>query len=256
MDRREQAELLRSYHHGPTPLVLPNAWDVASAVLIARVPGCRAIATTSAGVAWARGYADHERIPRDEALELVRRIAAAVELPVTADLEAGWDDPAETARLALDAGAVGMNLEDGLRPLDEAVERVRAAAATGIVVNARTDVFLRGGDPEEAVERLNAYLAAGAECAFPIGVRDAETIARLAREVRGPLNVLARPGLPPVVELAVLGVARVSLAAGVARAAYARAVAAAAEALTEGTYGLLEETTPLGDVNALLSREA
>jgi 2-methylisocitrate lyase-like PEP mutase family enzyme len=249
---RERIELFRSYHRAPSPLLLPNAWDVGSAVAISQVPRCRAIATTSAGVAWARGYPDGERIPRDEMLEEVRRIAAAVDVPVTADLEAGYGDPAETARLALEAGAVGMNLEDELRPLDESVERVRAALSTGIVVNARTDAFLRGGSIEEAIERLNAYLDAGADCAFAAGVRDADAIERLAREVHGPLSVFAGPGWPTVTELRRLGVARISLAAAVARAAYSLAAAVAEEVFGEGTYERLQPAAPLPSLNGLL----
>ena len=199
MTQREQAELFRSNHRSPPVLVLPNVWDVASAVVVARTPGARAIATTSAGVAWSRGYPDGEVISRDEMLEEVRRIAAAVELPVTADLEGGYGDPAETARLAVEAGAVGLNLEDGigheeLRPVAEQVDAIRSVVAAGaeagvpLVVNARTDSFLlEAGTPEEqletTIERLNAYLEAGADCGYAIGARDPVAIARLTSEI-------------------------------------------------------------------------
>jgi 2-methylisocitrate lyase-like PEP mutase family enzyme len=259
LSRREQAELFRSYHLAPPVLVLPNVWDVASAVVVAATPGARALATTSAGVAWARGYPDGEVIPRDEMLEEVRRIVDAVELPVTADLEGGYGNPGETARLAIEAGAVGLNLEDGirhevLRPVEEHVESVRAVVAAGeqagvpLVVNARTDVFLVGaGSAEEqletAIERLNAYLEAGADCGFAVGAREPEAIERLTREVRGPVSIFAGPGWPTVAELESLGVARISVATGAARAAYSLVSAIAEELFTAGTYDRLVPAT-------------
>jgi 2-methylisocitrate lyase-like PEP mutase family enzyme len=251
-------------------LVLPNAWDVASAVVVASVPGARAIATTSAGVAWSRGYPDGEVILRDDMLEEVRRIAAAVQLPVTADLEGGYGDPAETARLAIEAGAVGLNLEDGirhetLRPVEEQVESIRAVVAAGkqagvpLVVNARTDPFLIGaGSAEEqletAIERLNAYLEAGADCGFAAGARDPSAIARLTSEVRGPVSIFAWPGWPTVDELEGLGVARISIATGVARAAYSLVAAIAEELFASGTYErLVPATDPPPNLNELLA---
>jgi 2-methylisocitrate lyase-like PEP mutase family enzyme len=267
--QREQAELLRSYHLAPPVLVLPNVWDVASAVIVARA-GARAIATTSAGVAWSRGYPDGEVITRDEMLEEVRRIAAAVEVPVTADLEGGYGEPAETARLAIQAGAVGLNLEDGirhevLRPVEEQVESIRAVVAAGreadvpLVVNARTDPFLIGaGSAEEqletAIARLNAYLEAGADCGFAAGARHPETIERLTREVGGPVSIFAWPGWPTVAELERLGVARISVATGAARAAYSLVAAIAEELFTAGTYErLVPATDPQPNLNELLA---
>jgi 2-methylisocitrate lyase-like PEP mutase family enzyme len=270
LSRREQAELFRSYHLAPPVLVVPNVWDVASAVVVARTPGARAIATTSAGVAWSRGYPDGEVIPREEMLEQVRRIAAAVDLPVTADLEGGYGDPGETARLAIEAGAVGMNLEDGirhevLRPLEEALEAVRAVVAAReqegvpLVLNARTDVFLIGaGSAEEqldtAIERLNAYLEIGADCGFAVGAREPEAIERLTREVRGPVSIYAGPGWPTVSELERLGVARISVATGSARAAYSLVAAIAQELFTAGTYEhLVPAADPQPNLNELLA---
>jgi 2-methylisocitrate lyase-like PEP mutase family enzyme len=228
--QREKAELLRALHGGRDVLVLANAWDVASARAFARLRGCRAIATTSGGVAAAFGCPDGEQIPAREMLAAVERIARAVELPVTADLEAGYGDAAATTTAAIDAGAVGMNLEDGAGPVQEHVERIRAARAAGdragvpLVLNARVDVYLRGtrvfGD---AVARANAYLGAGADCVFVIGVTDGPTIARLAKAVDGPLNVLATGETPPVAELARLGVRRVSVGSGLFRAGLAAA---------------------------------
>lgn len=258
--QRQRAQDLLALHQPGDPVVLINVWDVVSARLIER-SGARAIATTSAGIAWALGYPDGERIPRDEMLGVVERIARAASVPVTADLEAGYgpraSDVAETVRLAISAGAVGMNLEDcieergggaeRLLPLDAATERVAAAraaaSATNIpfVINARTDVFLRNvGDPaarlKHAVERANAYRAAGADSLFVPGVRDAETIGALARDIDGPLNVVVGPGTPSLGELGRLGVARISLGAGAMRAALGMLVRATTALAETGTF--------------------
>jgi 2-methylisocitrate lyase-like PEP mutase family enzyme len=233
----ELAESFRRMHHDGL-LVLPNAWDVASAEALAAVPGCRALATSSGAVARSLGYADGEQIPRAEMLEVVRRIAAAVKIPVTADLEAGYGDAAGTAALALEAGAVGMNLEDSvareLLPLEQQVETIGAvrAAAPDLVLNARVDVFLLGiGGVDEGVERGNAYLKAGADCVYPIFASDRADIEALVRGIRGPVNVLLTPRAPSVGELAKLGVARATWGAGLAQAALAEATRIAAAAL-------------------------
>jgi 2-methylisocitrate lyase-like PEP mutase family enzyme len=277
--QRSRGEALLALHHADTPLLLANAWDVISARLFEEA-GYPAIATTSAGVAWAAGYPDGERIPRDEMLAAVERIAHAVSIPVTADLEAGYartaHDVAETTRLAISAGAVGMNLEDamaappraGVDPLyslDFAVERVAAARsaadATGVrfVINARTDLFLKQlGDAEDrlgrAIERANAYRAAGADCLFVPGVHDAETIGALARGIQGPLNILARATTPPMAELARLGVARVSTGPGTMLAALTAAARASRDLLESGRFEpLLQSTLTFPTVNALVS---
>ena len=175
MDQQAQADLFRRLHFEPPILVLPNAWDVASAKVLAAVPGCRALATTSAAVARSLGFEDGEQAPRDVMVVAAGRIAHAVDLPVTADLEAGYGDPVGTARAAWDAGLVGINFEDSpadrLLPIDEQVAHIEAirAAVPSLVINARVDVFLNGsGDLDEAVERGNAYLRAGADCVYPI----------------------------------------------------------------------------------------
>ena len=205
-----KAETLRDLHRGPGLVVIPNAWDVASARALAALPRCRAIATTSGGVARALGFEDGERTPADEMIRFVGRIAAAVDVPVTADLEAGYGDPAGTARAAWDAGVVGMNLEDSrgdeLVPLDEQV-----------------DVFLRqAGGLDDAVERANAYLAAGADCTFPIFAPYAE-LAEFVERTDGPVNVLARPDVD-LAEIARIGVRRVTFGSGLAELALAEAV--------------------------------
>jgi len=235
MDQREQttkAEAFRDLHRGPRLLLLPNAWDALSARLIAEA-GFPAIATTSGGVAWALGYADGEAAPWGEVVAATRRIAAAVSVPVTADIEAGFGDTPEAVgrsiRDIIAAGAVGVNLEDGLRgpvPIrtaDDAAGRIRAArdAATAagvpIVINARTDLYIKNvGDEasrfDEAIARARAYLAAGADCFYPISLRDPETIGRLTKAVGSPVNINVRAGYPSVAELEALGVRRASTA--------------------------------------------
>lgn len=254
--------------------MLANAWDVASARLVEE-SGAGAVATTSAGVAWSLGAPDGDRLDRDQAIDLIARIAAAVELPVTADIESGFaadaEGVAETVRRVIAAGAVGVNIEDALRdggtplrPVEEQCERLAAArqaadeAGIPLFVNARVDVYLRGvGETpkerfETAVERATAYLAAGASGVFVPGVVDPETVAALAGAVAVPLNILAGPGAPTVAELGALGVARVSLGSSIAEAAYALVREAAREVLASGTYTALEGAREYGRLNAIL----
>lgn len=224
-------------HRGPM-LVLPNAWDVASARAFAAVPGCRAVATSSAAVARSLGWEDGEQTPVEEMLRVVARIAAAVDIPVTADLEAGYGDPPRTAAGAIAAGAAGMNLEDshgdGLLLVDEQVAVIRAVrgAAPDLVLNARVDVFLGigRGDVAEAAERGNAYLAAGADCVYPI-LAPVSSLDALVHRIKGPINVIAEPDTPPPAELEELGVARMTWGSNLATAAYAEAARIAAAAL-------------------------
>ena len=273
---QEKAARLRDLHQGSGILVLPNAWDVASARIVEEA-GFAAIATTSAGVANALGYPDGERIPREEMLALVARIASAVRAPVTADMEAGYgatvEGVVETARAALAAGAVGMNLEDtasaGPEPLEDVSRQAEKIAAirqmcdaTGIpfVLNARTDVYLAEvGPPEgrfdETVRRLNAYRRAGADCLFAPGVRDAATIERLVQAVNGPLNILAVAGTPPLAELERLGVARVSLGSGPMRATMALLRRIATELREQGTYsGFTDNSMAYAEANRLFEQ--
>src|SRR5205814_10411458 len=209
-----RAEAFRNRHRGRM-LLLPNAWDVASARIFDD-GGCAAIATTSAGIAFTMGYPDGERVSRQEMLTAVGRIAAAVQVPVTADVEAGYgnrpEDAAVTARAVIEAGAVGMNLEDAtgqpqnpLLDLSLQIEEIKAvleeARRTGvpIVLNARTDVYLlQVGAPERryelALKRLAAFRDTGADCLFVPGVRDSETIRRFVVDLQHPINILAGPG--------------------------------------------------------------
>src|ERR1022692_1975103 len=225
MDQTAKAELFRRLHSGPEILVLPNAWDAISARIV-EAEGFPAAATGSAGVAAVLGYPDGERIPRKEMMFMVARMAAAVDVPLTADVEAVYGAPAGTAREVIAAGAVGMNLEDmvdhELVPLAKQVDSIRAvkaaaaASAIPLVLNARAYMFLvnRGREAtrfDRAVERLNAFYDAGADCLFGPGVVDAGTIERLVRTIKGPLNILAGIGTPSIPELQSLGVKRVSL---------------------------------------------
>jgi 2-methylisocitrate lyase-like PEP mutase family enzyme len=237
MEQSGKANTLRRFHLKPPILVLPNAWDVASAKQLAALPGCRALATTSAAVARSLGWEDGEQAPVDEMLLANERIASAVDVPVTGDLERGYGDPVGTARRAWDAGLVGINFEDstddGLVPLDEQLATIRAIreAVPELVLNARVDVFIRNaGGIDEAVERANAYLAAGADCTYPIAC-PVSAVADLARRIDGPINVLVIPGMPEPYELQNLGAARMTWGAGLASLAYAEAARVAAAAL-------------------------
>ncbi|MGH2455382.1 MAG: isocitrate lyase/PEP mutase family protein [Candidatus Limnocylindria bacterium] len=254
---------LYAAHHRPEPLILPNAWDVASALAVERA-GALAVATTSSGVAAALGYPDGEAIPVAEMLAAVRRIAAAVSVPVTADLEAGYGLAAEDLVAGLlQAGAVGLNLEDtdrsarppGLVDAGRQAERLAAvrgaatAAGVPVVINARIDVFLRGSGPhegrvDEAIERALDYLAAGADCVYPIWLTDAAAIGRIVREVAAPVNVLLRPGAPAVAELRRIGVRRISVGGGLAHHAITATEAIARRLLAGDVAPFLE----LGEV--------
>lgn len=236
---KTKAKAFLDLHHGPHILVLPNAWDAASARIFEQA-GFPAIATTSAGVAHSLGHPDGQRISRDEMLAAVKKVVAAVSVPVSADMESGYgttpDEVAETARAVIAAGAVGMNFEDGtgirekpLETLELQIEKIRAirAATTSLgvqfVLNARTDVYLvQAVEPSvragEAILRANAYREAGADCLFVPGVADRNMIGTLAREIRGPVNILAGPAAPNATELEQLGVARMSTGSGPMRA--------------------------------------
>jgi 2-methylisocitrate lyase-like PEP mutase family enzyme len=273
----EKAEQFRKLHHGPRMLVLPNAWDVASARILEEC-GHPAIATTSAGIAYSLGYPDGQRISRGEMLEVVARIAHAVRIPVTADLEAGYgasvEDLAETVKEAIEAGAIGMNLEDVTGDGESSqvgltlqVEKIRAivqtAASLGVpfVLNARTDVYLMPIGPEatrfeRTVERLRAYRDAGAACLFAPGVHDAEIIARLVSAVAAPLNILLSPSCPGLPELEKTGVARVSSGSGIMRAAMGAVQRIGKELLEAGSCEtLFAGATPFIDLKRMMTRK-
>ncbi|MGP0097782.1 MAG: isocitrate lyase/phosphoenolpyruvate mutase family protein [Terriglobales bacterium] len=263
----------RQLHRGPGTLILPNVWDVASARIFEDA-GFPAIATTSAGIAFSLGYPDGQRILREEMMARIARITRAVNVPVTADVEAGYgstpEDAANTTRELIEAGVVGMNLEDAsgrrdqpLSSLELAVDKVRAAREAAvqlraqIVINARTDIYLLpGGNPDadysEAVRRLVAFRDAGADCVFAPGLKDADTIRRLAEAVQCPLNILAGPGSPSIPELAKLGVARVSVGSAPVRATLGLLRRMADELRTSGTYSSMDGAVSHPEVNKLL----
>jgi 2-methylisocitrate lyase-like PEP mutase family enzyme len=270
-DQAAKAEKLRQLHHGPKILVLPNAWDAASARIFEDA-GFPAIATTSAGVAFSLGYPDGQLIPREEMLAVVKRIAGCVKIPVTADLEAGYGDAAKTAEGAIAAGAVGLNLEDfdhareKLFPIAEQVEKIKTIRRVGdqlgvrLVINARTDQYLAEiGEPSsrfaDACERLHAYITAGADCVFVPGVTDEDTLSRLVAELKFPLNALAQPPSPIIARMQQLGVARVSIGAGITRAVMGLTQRAARELHDSGTYrAMFDGAMPWAEANQLFQK--
>lgn len=267
-----KAERFRELHRGPGILVLGNAWDAASARIL-ELAGAPAIGTTSAGVAWSLGFPDGQRLSRDLLLEAVGRIVAAVEVPVTADIEAGYGvtatEVSETVRRIIGAGAVGVNLEDGIDPtsarlvpegvLVEKIAAIRNVARTEgvpLFVNARTDVYFLPGEAEarlaEAVRRGRAYVGAGADGFFAPGIADPAEIERLAREIAAPLNVYAFAGVPPAKVLERLGVRRVSVGCGPMQATLGLLRRIAGELFTAGTYpAFTEGALSVGEINGM-----
>ncbi len=258
----DRAAALLALHTG-SGFVLPNAWDAGSARVLEQVGFC-AIATTSAGIAWACGVPDGTGFGRDRMLEHIGAIVAAVDVPVSADLEDGYGDTPEevgrTVALAVGVGAVGANIEDAgngrLYGIEEAVDRLtaaRAAAPRGtFVLNARTDTYFVGveGDAfDETVERARRYLDVGADCIFVPGVAEADTIRRLADAIPSPLNVVA--GLANTIDaptLFSLGVRRVSLGGSLARASLSLLERAGRELLDTGTLGFLDGAIGYADL--------
>jgi 2-methylisocitrate lyase-like PEP mutase family enzyme len=251
-----KAEQLLQLHQKDASLLLPNAWDSASALLFESA-GFPAIGTTSMGIAFAHGYPDGQQISREEMMQVIARIAAVVHVPVTADIEAGYgptvEDVAKTIREVIKAGAVGVNLEDSrgifqpLYSVEEQARRIAAAreeasrAALSLVINARTDTYLfRIGDEatrlEDTIHRARAYLEAGANSIFVPGVIDPSLIQVLVREIPGPLNIMVGPGAPSAPELFKLGVARVSIGGAAMLATMGLVRDIARELREQGTY--------------------
>lgn len=284
--QKERAERFRRLHSGPQVLVLPNAWDAASTRVLER-SGFAAIATTSSGVAAALGYGDGQQISRDMLVDVTTRITRVVSCLVTVDVEAGYgasiSEVVQTVREVIEAGAVGINIEDSSPSggyikladvpyqvaLIKALRKVGASLDVPFVINARVDTFLlpvsvpgasQGGAPqmsyEEAVRRANAYLLAGADCVYPIGVLSSDVIARLVEAIRGLINVLGGPGSPNIHELRLLGVARVSFADRLMRSVLGHLHLTARELLEQGTYGAMEtEMLSSSDFDALFAHE-
>ena len=259
--QRDQAEQFRSLHDGKRVLVLPNAWDVPSARVFEDA-GFPAIATSSAGLLVSLGYPDGEAIPKGEFMAAVRRIARRVSIPLSVDIVGGFGStPKEvelTVKGVLRAGGIGVNIEDfdhatkKLHPLEAQVRKLRAIRKVGesskipIVINCRTDALRYApGDEEakfeEAVRRATAYRDAKVDCVYPMGLADADGIARFVKALAFPVNVMVRKGLPPVSELKRLGVARVSFGPAASYATFGLLRRAAKEVLERGTYHALTE---------------
>jgi 2-methylisocitrate lyase-like PEP mutase family enzyme len=272
--QQKKAEIFRAMHMGEAPVLLANVWDVASARVVEDA-GLPAIATTSAGIAFALGYPDGQKIGAGEMFAAIRRIVEAVNVPVTADVEAGYgyrpEDAGQTAANVIATGAIGMNFEDAtgdpshpLTDLPLQLERIHAIRETVtkltvlLVLNARTDVYLlQVGEPAtrygEAVRRLAAYRDAGADCVFVPGVRDAETIKRIVADLNCPVNILAVPGSPSISELSQMGVKRISLGSGPMRAAIGLLRRVAEELMTSGTYHQMEGAPSHAEMNQLMN---
>jgi 2-methylisocitrate lyase-like PEP mutase family enzyme len=272
--QRARANAFRAMHDRSRLLILPNAWDAMSARFIENA-GARAIATTSAGLAFSLGYPDGEYASRDEVVNAIARIARVINIPLSADIESGFGADArqvgETVRSIIGAGAVGINLEDStgdpakpLYDLDTAVARVRAAREAGdaagvpLVINARTDVLITTkGDREEllqeAFRRENAFRAAGADCLFPLGLNGNDEIARAVKSIDGPVNLIFRPGIPTTAEIARLGIARLSMGTSITLAALTVTRRIAQELLNNGTYSVLGEGVSYPEANKLMA---
>lgn len=270
---QQKAEAFRRLHIEGDVLLLPNVWDVASARIVEEA-GFPAIATSSAGVAFAQGFPDGQKIPPERMLAVIADIASAVDVPVTADVEAGYggkpEHAASTARQVIAAGAVGMNFEDAtgdashpLFDLELQVERIRAirqaADSLGVplVLNARTDVYLlqigeAGTRYDEALRRMSAFRDAGADCVFVPGLVDLSIIATFVADLRCPVNVLAVPGAPSVPELRQAGVRRISLGSGPMRAAMGVLRRIAEELKTSGKYSGLSDAPSHAEMNKLM----
>ena len=244
-----KGEVLRQLHADPELLVLVNVWDVITATVVADLPGCTALATASHSIAASAGYPDGEVIPRAEMIAAVGRIAGAVDLPVSADLEAGYGDPAETIRQAVSVGVVGANLEDQMKPFPDAVAAVaaavRAAEAEGVpfALNARTDAMLKVGDGSreealaEAVRRGKAFLDEGATCVFVPGVKERAEVEQLVAGLgERTLSLIAAGGALPLPELQAMGVARVSVGPWSQRLALTALADAGAAMLAGGSF--------------------
>jgi 2-methylisocitrate lyase-like PEP mutase family enzyme len=263
------ATAFHDLHAGPEVLRLANAWDAGSARLIESV-GARAIATTSAGVAWSHGYPDGDALPTPLVIATTEAIARVVRVPLTVDIEGGYSqDPDAVGRLIgalIEAGAVGVNLEDGGGSPDVLCAKIAAARkvadglGVALYINARTDVYLRELVPEadrvaETCARAARYRAAGASGIFVPKVLEPAAIAAIARAIELPLNVIAWPGLPPVAELASLGVRRLSAGTAIAQAAASRTAALATAFLRDGSREVAAEGPfTYRDLNALWSR--
>ncbi len=275
-DKAEQAKLASEFldrHRRKPVLLLPNVWDGMSARIFAAA-GFPAVATTSGGVAWALGYPDGEHAPWAEVVAATSRIVRAARVPVTADIETGYGarpaGVAEHVRDIVEAGVVGINLEDGLhdslRPLDDAVARIRAArvaadsAGVPIVINARCDAYHvtfahEQARFDEAVRRCLAYLEAGAQCVYPFGLRDPAVIAAFAKAVQAPVNITGRPAMPDAAALERIGVSRISIASAPALVVMSAIRKLAADLRATGKFEGLAAVVRRPDAQKLFSED-
>jgi 2-methylisocitrate lyase-like PEP mutase family enzyme len=264
MDQQTKAQAFSALHTTGEILILPNAWDAASAAVMADA-GAKAVATSSAAVAWGHGYPDGDLLPLNLLLETIEAVARVCAVPVTADIEGGYTDDldrlAETIRAVIGVGAVGINLEDGRRDPDLHARKIEAArkaadtAGVALFINARTDVYLKGlaeghAAYVETTARAETYRNAGASGIFVPGPSEADLIGRLADEIHLPLNIMLLPGLPKAAQLQALGVRRVSSATAPFRMAYAGVANATAAFLVDGDpAAYAADATRLGNLN-------
>jgi len=264
-------QIFRSLHRGPTLLLLPNAWDAVTARLIESL-GAKAIATTSAGLAWSRGYADGNALPEDQLIAATCDIARVIRVPLTVDIEAGYsDDPRAVAQLVariVAAGAVGINIEDGSGSPDLLCKKVAAIRETvvhlgvDLFINTRTDVYLRGlasgaGAAEETMHRASRYRAAGCDGLFVPGLADSDAMEAIAAAIEPmPLNIMAVPNLPPVDTLRQRGVRRLSAGSAIAQAALGCISLLAADFLAGKVSTMFGAAANYGAVNQLFANIA
>jgi 2-methylisocitrate lyase-like PEP mutase family enzyme len=275
-EQRKLAEDFRKLHRAPPILLLPNSWDPMSARIF-EAAGFPAAATTSGGLAWALGYQDGEKAPWPEVVAATHRIAEAIRVPLTADIETGYgatpDALARTVTEIIGAGAVGVNLEDGtpnpqepVRTIDDAAARIRAARAAAsaagvpIVINARVDLYLKHVGDEatrftETVRRAEAYLAAGADCIFVFAVADTDLIRKLTAAIKAPVNVVGRAGGPGLKALEAAGVARVSIASGASMVVMSTIQRIAEELHQKGEFDILKASITRVEAQKLFARD-
>ncbi|MBZ5530386.1 MAG: isocitrate lyase/phosphoenolpyruvate mutase family protein [Acidobacteriia bacterium] len=278
MTHTQKAARLLELHHAASPVILINAWDAASARIVEHA-GFPAVATTSAGVANALGYADGQHVPWSEMAQAIERIAEVVQVPVTADIEAGFSSDAQQLEAVIEqvieAGAVGVNLEDSvpghpshsiLFSIADQTARIQTVRRIGeklkihLLINARTDAYWRQGvSREEALrdtlERGHAYLKAGADCIFVPGLRDPGQISTVVGEWKSPINILAGPGVPSIPELTRLGVKRISYGSGPMRSTMGLLRRMCDEAKATGTYNAMTEgAVSHAEINELMKK--
>ncbi|MFK0275091.1 isocitrate lyase/phosphoenolpyruvate mutase family protein [Ensifer sp. NPDC090286] len=265
MNSNDNAAIFHALHHQSEPLRLPNAWDAGSALLIERL-GADAIATTSAGVAWSLGYRDGDALPLDRHLASVAAIARVISVPLSVDIEAGYaDDEAEIARTTarfIEAGAVGINIQDGAGTPDLLCRKIEQARETAerlgirLYINARTDVYARAlaaasDRVKEVLARARQYRDAGADGLFVLGVTDRTEIREIAKGTELLLNVIAWPGLPAATELSELGVSRISVGSWIPQTLWLQTSTLVTNFLADGrSEALFEHATPYPEINA------